>query len=740
LTVAIAADAGAVVPYHKDLPGATLPTTQPVMRIELQDKEIPGAAADTAAAYHYFQGGRLIQVQITTDVKEIRTLVLQNDLSVLDATKPFQPFGPRPKPGSNFYIGSQEVFQKALTALKLHIDVETTNLRPYIDDETATPNWVEYYAGYDLPSEFSPGDLKVQALRSKIWQPDAAIDKNLFEAAPLSLTSGELTTLTLNMAAATEPMEIWTHQSNNGFLRLQLTDNDFLHDDYTKVLSRQVLAQALAAGDPPRALPDAYYRVTGNPLKSSSNNFGSSGGNIPSGSEVISPNEPFTPVIQSLSLDYVATADQQDCQFFALTPFDGFAVLDIETSPYVVPYFNQAGELLIGLTNLQPQSTLNLLIQVAEETADTDLKTAEIHWHYLRDNTWHPFEDHQIINDNSNGLIKSGIVQLAIPADISRKQTTILDPVLHWLKVTAPERVGAVPNIIGIHAQATQVTFIDQSNDPNHLAAPLPANTIAKLVNPQPAIKKIQQPYDSFGGRPQERSQDYYTRISEQLRHKGRAITIFDYERLVLEHFPEIYKVRCINHGGLSESNTLQELMPGSVTLAVIPDLSQRSTTNILTPKVNINLLETIKDTLSQLCSSWVDLHVVNPLYEAIQVDFQVRFKAPYEANFAYYSRELNQAIVEFLSPWTTQSNVEINFGGNIYRSSILNFVEEQSYVDHVINFKMHQGQQRDLREFTASTARSILVSVPFQPDTNQGHIIQPITTYPQNLPILSTP
>ncbi|MEM7061811.1 MAG: hypothetical protein AAF572_01425 [Cyanobacteria bacterium P01_B01_bin.77] len=792
LIVDIAVDAGAVVPYHGDLPGATLPTTQPVVRIELQDegaqRQTTGTSADTfVSAYHYFQESQFTQVKITTDVKELRTLVLQNDLSVLDATKPFQPFGPRPKAGSNFYIGSQEVFQKALTALKVHIDFETV-----------VSDWDNYYAGYGASPD--PGNVTVQALRSKTWQPNAPaspVQKNLFVASPISLTTESLDRLALDHPEATNPVAVWTHQSKNGFLRLQLTnDDDFLHDDYTKVLSRQVLAQAMAAGDPPRALPGAYYWVDGKARKSNTNqfsrsnisgaisqsnisqsnigeastasiaasisgstiesiqqnlianninaadintvlglladNFSDFAPNIPPGSEVIVPNEPFTPVVQSLYLDYVATATQQDCQFFTLTPFDGFAAIDIQTSPYFVPYFHQAGELLIGLANLQPQSTLNLLIQVAEETADTDLKTTEIHWHYLKDNTWKPLEDYQIIGDSSNGLIGSGIVQLAIPADISREQTTILDSTLYWLKVSTPERVGAVPNMIGIYAQAIQVTFIDQNNDPNHLAAPLPANTIAKLVMPQPAIKKIQQPYDSFGGRPKERSQAYYTRISEKLRHKGRAITIFDYERLVLEHFPEIYKVRCINHGGLSESNTLQELVPGSVTLAVIPDLSQRQTTDSLTPRVNINLLEKIKDTLSQLCPSWVDLHVVNPLYEAIQVDFQVRFKEPYEANFAYYSRELNQAIVGFLSPWTAQSEVEINFGGKVYRSSILNFVEEHPYVDHVINFKMHQGQQRNLREFTASTARSILVSVPFQADTAQGHVIQAITTYPQ--------
>jgi hypothetical protein len=57
-------------------------------------------------------------------------------------------------------------------------------------------------------------------------------------------------------------------------------------------------------------------------------------------------------------------------------------------------------------------------------------------------------------------------------------------------------------------------------------------------------------PFPSFGGRETEDSSQFYKRVSERLRHKERAITIFDYERLVLESFPSIYKVKCVNHAG----------------------------------------------------------------------------------------------------------------------------------------------------------------------------------------------
>jgi len=710
-----------VVPFHGDLaePTLALDTQLPVALIRLK----PEAQLNGKAPYHFFQSAKLTQVVLKVAVNEVQNLVLQNDLSVLDATKPFQPFGPLPKTGGNFYIGSQEILQKGLTSLKLNIDFETD----------PPSSWSQYYAAYGANP--NPGNLQVQALRSGTWQPTLGpLTQNLFTVSNSTFTTAQLSSL--NQPETTESLEVWTHQSKNGFLRLQLTGDDFLHDEYAKVLSRQVLAQAMASMPDARAVVGAYYDVGGDPKKATSTSFAPDG--IPVGSEVLIPNEPFTPVIQSLSLNYEAIATLPlgsvpgDSRIYHLHPFAGYDRRDQAISPYFLPHFDQEGELLIGVTDLQPQTLLNLLFQVAAETADTSLATAEVQWSYLVDNTWQPFEDYQIVSDGTEQLISSGIIQLAIPAEISNQHTTILDPTLHWLKASVPERSGAIPHLIGIHAQAARVTFVDENNDPQHLATPLPAGAIAKLVEPLPEIKKIQQAYPSFEGRPPEQPSSYYIRISEHLRHKGRAITIFDYERLVLEHFPEIYKVRCINHGQVVRDR-LRELVPGAVTLAVIPDLSQRRTTNDLQPKANINLLKQIEDDLRQYCSPWVELQVVNPRYEEIQVDFEVKFKSPYDGNFDYYKRELETAIVGFLSPWTVSEGADIHFGGKVYRSAILNFVEEQPTVDYVLNFKMNQGDQKDIREFVAPTARSILVSVA--PSTaappGSGHIIRQASDCP---------
>ncbi len=83
----------------------------------------------------------------------------------------------------------------------------------------------------------------------------------------------------------------------------------------------------------------------------------------------------------------------------------------------------------------------------------------------------------------------------------------------------------------------------------------------------------MKQPFQSFDGKHAEVGKEFYTRVSERLRHKGRAITAWDYEHLVLDRFPGIYKVKCITHAepecncrsAVKNPPTLNSVLPASV-------------------------------------------------------------------------------------------------------------------------------------------------------------------------------
>jgi hypothetical protein len=213
-----------------------------------------------------------------------------------------------------------------------------------------------------------------------------------------------------------------------------------------------------------------------------------------------------------------------------------------------------------------------------------------------------------------------------------------------------------------------------------------------------------------------EQDQAYYTRVSERLRHKNRAVTIWDYERLVLQEFPEVSKVKCLNH-----TCETSEMSPGHVTLVLVPDLQNKHATNLLQPGVSKATLEDVKTFIKGLSPSLVEIHVNNPVYEEIQLEFEVSFLKGYE--FGFYHQELNRELLEFLSPWSTGKQAEIQFGGRIEKSVLLLFVETRSYVDFVSHFKMQnvvsEGSQRtELDSAVATNSRAILVS-------HSSHIIK---------------
>lgn len=712
LEVQLDAQMEPIAVYHPELSGAKLPTNQPVGRLQLQDD----VKINGLSAYNYFRQLQLTALTIRTKEIEVRDLVLQNDFGTLDPTKPFQPFGVRPVVGSAFYVGSKEIFLKNISVLKIKVlwqglpgDLATYYRGYYLDGEENYPNFnnfsakVERLTQRNWSSESLPNDYNLFNPKFPEEEYHILIDRTNFQTPIPGENIDELTNLNF--------------QTNSGFLRF-LLNQDFLHDEFTQKYTIQVLAFAknFQVGE---YVNGAVYEVvkvdnTGN--KTTTLTRWLTGDNdLPKNNNVapITINEPLTPVIKEISLKYTAVAEKKDCTLFHLYPFDGFAAWD-EQKPDLLPQFVNEGELLIGLENLNPPTALPLLFQVVEESADVELKKAELEWYYLQNNTWISLRD-TIINDDTNGLIASGIINVPIPQEISRDKTTIIDPNLHWIKASVKSRSRAICQIIGVHTQAARVTFIDTGNDNQHLANPLPSGTITKLAVPAATVKKIDQPYNSFGGKIKEQPNHFYTRISEHLRHKGRAVTIFDYERLVLEKFPEIHQVRCINHGQVNENQQFQELVPGVVTLVVIPQLSPERVYPEVEPKVNINLLEKIQKYLLSVSSAWVDIEVVNPKYEYIQVEFAVKFKSPYDSNFGYYRRELEQGIINFLTPWKIDPQAEIKFGGVIYRSAILNFVEQQYYVDYVVDFQMHHGTQRNVREAIAATAISLLTSLPVQ-------------------------
>jgi hypothetical protein len=776
-------------------------TTEPLLKVTLYNP----ASDSTISAYRLLENLRLTQVTLKTCATGLTNLVVQNDQSVMDPTKPFQPFGPSPTIGSNFYIGSAEAFQKDLKKLALRITWDNP-----------PASFATHYEGYDVPSAkpaTADFQAKVHLLQDGNWLPTKQTEVKLIElfdevedgdggtivlaerelafcgsdgqqTPPTEIPcSNDLPSLDVQQPRVIEVLTQWTPATQQGFLRLQLSDPAyaFLHSQYIKVLTRQSQAAAMVAagGGVPKCLLGAKYRVywanatystadTDNSATATGIDFENDPYCVatcsdpdsnqwdPSVAIAIIPNEPYTPTIKAFELGYESlrevSVDSNETSpalaFFHLEPF-GYRSVPLSATwqdeeeggtdgqknpgpPPLLPQIDHEGSLFLGLEGLAPLQSLSILFQVAEATADTNVRKPTVQWSYLTDDKWKDFEEYEIINDTTADLTTSGIVTFSIPRGISEKNTRMPGK-LHWLRAAVKEGAKGVSELIEAHTQAVRATFVDDGNDPRHLEAPLPAESVSGLVVDDAKVAGVEQPYNGFGGRPAEGSTTFYTRVSEHLRHKGRPITLFDYERLILERFPTLYKVKCINHTRIKYDDNSEDtgevaFAPGQVLIAVIADFKPLKAVDRRKPKVTLDKLDEIAKYLQKINCPFVRndrsdqrnrLHLSNPIYEEVQVAFKVRF-APDVSAIEFSRRKLNEEINQFLSPWAYEEGAEISFGGKMYKSSILNFVEQRSYVDFVTDFEMRRldlpgtpqaaTSDEDLDAVEASTPRSILV------------------------------
>lgn len=700
----------AVVPYSAKVHGYNFDTSLPLLLVVLRQDD------SRAYAYARLEDVTLSTIDVTVEVSGVRTLAVSNDFGPVDAGRPFQPFGPSPVKGSSLVIGSKEIFQKQLTHAQVDLKWQVppkvfqapqaaSALQPLID---------AIVANFPFMDGTAP-NASVDVLKAGAWYPTNFGQQSI---APNN-GGGDPDTTRFDLGSANDsvvdvpdfsPDEPYGTQARHGYARFRL-DGDIGQDAYQQALIDFVRSKPGETDHP---------------------------GPPPQG-----------PVAGSLTMNYTATStlvlgsaaskaqfETRGGRFFHLAPFgtaEQHSWLSGASGVSLLPQFRVEGgstagaseaEFYIGVTGLTPPQNLSLLFQVLDGSANplAQKQGALLDWSYLAHDRWIRFPENAVI-DSSGELLYPGIVTLAVPGDAT-SDNRLLPSGMFWVRVAVHEASDAVGRLQLVAAQATKAVFSDQDNAPGFSSTPLPPGTITQLATPDTAVKAISQPYPSFGGRGAEGPREFYRRVSERLRHKDRALDLWDYEHLILEAFPQIYKVKCLNHTCYEPAGAAgacggiyRELAAGHVTIVTLPNLAMQQQRDPLKPYTSLGLLEDIRAFLQQRTSCFAQLHVKNPQFEEVWVRFKLKFIDGYDR--AYYTTQLQQAITRFLSPWAFSGAVMPSFGGKIYKSALIHFVESQPYVDYVTDFQLFQNipcqppGTVDFDEVTASRAVSILVSAP---------------------------
>lgn len=605
--------------------------------------------------------GGYVDPQFNAGAPGLSPLLLENDGGVLDGKKPFEPFGGAPAVGSLLAVGHSDLLNKRLKSLRFRLNWMG-----------GPSNLATRYAAYGSGSAFAvsvslvDGGVRFSEIKAgaPLFEGSDATKPHAIEISPVSDTLHPYT------RPGREPPSVQVRAAPR-YLQWELSPIDFQHAVYPSLATQKSLELAaavanLAAGKTNTAIDANAYTV----------------------------GVPYTPKLKSLSIDFVAGHEvmmdryrrgPETDQIYHIHPF-GYAEAQ-PTAPgqgySLLPSYDNEGELYIAIAGAKPPQTLSLLFQLVEGSADPDAGEGQLTWSYLDAEGWRSLADGEITLDQTRGLINSGIIEFKLTeaAPDARLPAGLL-----WLRASMAEDTAGVCDAIAIHPQAAAVQFADNGNSPEHYRSPLAAGTIKALADPMPTVARIRQPYTSFGGKMAEDDGDFYTRVAERLRHKQRAVSVWDYERLVLERFPEIYKVKCLPASLADDPEGA-----GRVRVIVIPDIRNKHPSDPFEPKASADLLADVRDFLAPLVPATASLAVGNAAYVQVRIRVGVRFRIA--GNEGFDKQRLNDELNRYLSPWAYDDGADIIIGRRIYANSIVTFIDERPYVDFVAGIKLFSSE-----------------------------------------------
>lgn len=617
----------AIVACSPAVHGAEWPTEAPVLRLLVN----PHSRVHPLSL---LEAVRLTGLDLAVQVEGLRELQLFNQLGHLDAAKPFAAFGPLPETTSSYLVvGGPEIARKPIDRLTLHVDWSGLPDGP--------GGFAEHYQAYGTQWGNDSFTASAALLRNGEWQQASP------DGQPIALFSDEtpggrlLASRAIELDAAalrtqwqpsTQPLA-FDHGARGGFVRLQLSgpSGAFGHAAYPGLLTQTLTARTRRRR--PLVLPPA----------------------------------PYTPVIARVSVDYGSTSrvrfqrgtagdSQHVMKVLHLHAFGTELLYPTAAAEprSVLPTPERDGNLYIALGCARLGGPLSLLFDLREDTAREPALASpppQLQWAVLVDNRWQSLRPEQVLEDGTQGFRSSGVVVLDLPELSSRANNGVLPGNTFWLRLCTdadPVQFAALRSVRAHGVRATRVREPANSPEPPSGAARW------QLTRAVASITAVEVSGTPFGQRPEESIDQRRTRIGERLRHKGRASTLWDYERLVLEACPAVYKVRCFPNLHSPSGATV----PGHVLVVVLPQLPADDAELRSRPqRLNAVELQRIKDFLVPLASDCVQLQVRNAAFELVQVRATLRLKhlAVLEGAAASHGRviqRVNEAIVEYLSPW----------------------------------------------------------------------------------------
>ncbi len=309
--------------------------------------------------------------------------------------------------------------------------------------------------------------------------------------------------------------------------------------------------------------------------------------------------------------------------------------------------------LMLGIADASP-GALSLYFRLDDGEADEP--PGPTLCQILDNNRWEQLSLCPGSGDGTDGLTHSGRMTLSLPSRAVTSPHTIWPAELTWLRFRWPD-ANRSRALIGIHPHA--VAVIRQADGESETGDwPLPANCITGADADDPPLDSVVQPYPSEGGRPPRSGADFHQATAERLRHRGRAVTAWDYERLVLDQFAAVTAVRCLPRAVVGSDGRV-ETKPQNVTVGVfippVPPARSDPGQPCLPKGSLINLIAT---TLREQASPYAIITVRGPHYDPVVYRLTATVRPCQSLEDA--TRSLTAALTCLLVPWSVNSDAPV--------------------------------------------------------------------------------
>ena len=722
--------AGKTASYNPEVHGYSWKTTLPVLYLSL-NTTVPETLS-------YLLDQSFENTEVHTVVKNCRNVTVENDFGKMDASKPFLPFGSIPRDESSFTLGCPEFRNKTLDGFIFR--AKWANLT-----EDAFDPDCGLYKGYLKKPSKATIKAKVAYLKDGAWK-EITEPKELFylKNKKKGCTKIKKDFCVANIEQRNSSGEeiyvsaddfVYDNQSKSGFLKLILHTDEvaFGHNIYALSVSNYLMQQSFGVTDKMGKDLSVYLSET---FVSTVESRGFVGGKTFENSPEVTPKinevetynkiidyenvpkEPYTPIMEDLYVNYNAyavlnplpeAAASEDRMFF-LQPFG---------ECYKPPKPDVDSALYIGFSCTALPKVLSLFFHLNQDSAPFCRRTLNgFTWRYLTNDGWKDLLSTKIIKDSTFYFTQSGIVSVRLPNDMVCDNPQM--PIgLYWLKIVSDNNMWRqCCSLFSIYAQGVEAIRVCgfEGSPEVPLIPRCKSGTISKIIDGVAGLNDVCQLADSFGGMMPESNQKMRLRVAERLYHHNRAVSIRDIERMVLEKFPEVAKVKCF---GRLDFDQFEKFKPGSILIVPIAPVVDKDYFK-WNPRFNAKTLFEIRDYVKKHISGSADVKVANPYFEKIKVCGTV--KVSDECDVEEKKKELIDALGEYISPWYATGNHN-HFGWRLLKGNIESYIYDFGYVKDVENFRLEQGgieddarklteQESEKNTFTNSYPWSVAVPV----------------------------